>query len=581
MKEFYYLSLKLTSSAHKMIRGANAVNKELKGKMKAQVFRRWIPLSSVMVMGIFIGLIVAGVWDSTPPTIIASDLALDALMEPGEAVVTPASNTAVETALAEEPVNAGSAAVVQQVGLPSLRGPAAAVRPAVVSVQVVSWREVSSRSFRFSIPPGMIPEEFRDRMPMPDDQNHQERERAPVNSEGSGFIFSEDGYIITNNHVIAGATEVVVVLPDKRRFEAEIIGTDVITDVAVIKIEEENLPTIPLGDSDTLEIGDWVLAVGNPLNFNFTVTAGIVSAKGRSLDLGLRDERGVSIAIQNFIQTDAVINRGNSGGPLVDLNGNVVGINTAIASNTGLYTGYGFAIPINLARTVALDLIEYGRVKRSWLGILFREIDATMAAARSLPNNPPIGALVTDVTAGGSADEAGMRANDIILEIDGEPIENSGQLQTLVSTKKPGTTIEMLIYRGGTSRREGRKRMLTITLQERPDDTSRPTQQREEEEGDKLGLDVTELTQSALSELDYDGEGVLVEGIELYGPAYGVGLPRGGFILTRVDGEEVNSVDSYNKVLEELESGSFVVITFLALDRQGELQENSVTVGVR
>jgi len=549
--------------------------------MKERVIRRWIPFSSMMVMGIFIGLIVAGVWDSTPPTMIASDLALDALMEPGEVVVTPASTIAVE-ALVEEPVDEGSAAVVQQGGLPSLRNTAAAVRPAVVSVQVVSLREISSRSFQFSMPPEMIPEEFRDRLQIPDDENHRQGERRPVKTEGSGFIFSEDGYIITNNHVIAGATEVVVVLPDKRRFEAEIVGTDVITDVAVIKIVEENLPTIGLGDSDNLEIGDWVLAVGNPLNFDFSVTAGIVSAKGRSLDLGLRDARGVSIAIQDFIQTDAVINRGNSGGPLVDLSGRVVGINTAIASATGLYAGYGFAIPINLARTVARDLIEYGRVKRSWLGILFQEIDAAIAMSRSLPDNPPIGALVTDVTAGGSADEAGMRTNDIILEIDGEPIENSGQLQTLVSTKKPGTVIEMLIYRGGTSRREGRKRTLTVTLQERPDDTSRPVQQEEEdEESDRLGLNVTELTQSASSELDYDGEGVLVEGIEMFGPAWDALFRRGGFILIKVDGEEVNSVESYNKVLEELESGSFVVITVLTPDLQGELQENSVTVGVR
>lgn len=551
--------------------------------MKEQVFRRWIPLSSVMVMGIFVGLIVAGVWDSTP-RIIASDLALDALSEPGEVIVTPASNTVAETAPVEELVDAGNAGAVQQANLPSLRGPAAAVRPAVVSVQVVSWREVSSRSFQFPIPPDMLPEEFRDRLPRfhdPEQKEDREGQKERVPGAGSGFIFSEDGYIITNNHVVAGATEVTVVLPDKRRFEAEIIGTDEITDVAVIKIEAENLPTIPLGDSDTLEIGDWVLAVGNPLNFNFTVTAGIVSAKGRSLDLGPRDERGTRLAIQDFIQTDAAINRGNSGGPLVDLNGRVVGINSAIASSTGLYTGYGFAIPINLARTVARDLIEFGRVKRSWLGILFREINATDARARSLPDNPPIGALVTDVTAGGSADEAGMRTNDIILEIDGEPIENSGQLQTLVSTKRPGTRIEMLVYRGGNSRREGRKLTLAVTLQERPDDTSRPTQQRQEEKSDKLGLIVSDLTREAAREFDYEGDGVLVEGIERYGPANNVGFQRGGFILIMVDGEEVSSVRSYNRVLEELESGSYVVITYLAPDRQGELRENSATVRVR
>jgi serine protease Do len=526
-----------------------------------------------------VGLIVAGVWDSTPVT-IASDLALDALREPAGAVAVPVSNGVEEPPPVVEPADTGSSIAVQQGSLPSLRGTAAAVRPAVVSVQVFSWRVVSSRGYRFSMPPDMIPEQFREMFPDPDEQDRQEGEKERVPSEGSGFIFSEDGYIITNNHVVAGATEVAVVLPDKRRFEAEIIGADEITDVAVIKIKAESLPTIPLGNSDTLEIGDWVLAVGNPLNFDFTVTAGIVSAKGRSLDLGLRDERGASIAIQDFIQTDAAINRGNSGGPLVDLNGNVVGINSAIASNTGLYTGYGFAIPINLARTVARDLIEFGRVKRSWLGILFREINANDARARSLPDNPPIGALVTDVTRGGSADDAGLETNDIILEIDGEPIESSGQLQTLVSTKKPGTTIEMLIYRGGTSRREGRKRTLTVTLQERPDDTSQPVRQQEDEKNDRLGLNVSELTRSASRELDYDGEGVLVEGIERYGPAYDAGL-SGGFILIRVDGEEVTSVEHYNRILEELDPGGYVVITYLVPNAQGELQEISATVGVR
>jgi len=552
--------------------------KELKEKMKRRVLRKWIPLSGILGIGVLVGLIVAGVQEAAPAG-MASDLALEALREPG---VTPASNVTVyEPAV---PADTGSA---QQERLPSLRDAAAAVRPAVVSVEVRGWREVTSSTLELRWPDGW-PEEWRDlcpryNTPQPDDERPGGRRR--FSSEGSGFIFSKDGFIITNNHVVAGATEVTVTLPDKRRFEAEIVGTDEITDVAVIKIETDGeLPTIPLGDSDTLEIGDWVLAVGNPLAFDYTVTAGIVSAKGRALDLGPVDvERNARLAIQDYIQTDAAINRGNSGGPLVDLNGRVVGINTAIASSTGLYAGYGFAIPINLARTVARDLIEYGKVKRSWLGILFREVDATIAMARSLPDNPPIGALVTEVTPGGSADRAGMQANDIILEIDGVPIENSGQLQTMVSTKRPGSRVEMVVYRGGNSRRVGRRVNLTVTLQERPDDTSPASQEREEEESDKLGLAVTELTRAHARELGYSGRGVWVESVEQYGPAFDANpnLIRGEFILVEVDGEEVNSLRDYNSVLEELKSGSYVIVRIVdPLAPEGN-RESSYTVKVR
>jgi serine protease Do len=265
----------------------------------------------------------------------------------------------------------------------------------------------------------------------------------------------------------------------------------------------------------------------------------------------------------------------------VDLNGRVVGINTAIASSTGLYAGYGFAIPINLARTVARDLIELGRVKRSWLGILFTEVDARIAMARSLPDNPPIGALVTEVTAGGSADEAGMETDDIILEIDGIPIENSGQLQTMVSTKRPGSRITVTVYRGGNSRREGRRIDLTITLQERPEDTSRPAQEAAERESDRLGFDVEELTRAQAREYGYSGEGVLVTGVEQYGPSYDVGFRNGGFILIEVDGERVESVRDYNRILEELRSGSYVIVKFYNPQRPEGRREDTATIRVR
>lgn len=529
------------------------------GIMKHRVLRRWIPLSGVMGIGILVGLIVAGVWEATPAG-LASDIVLEALRDPRTVVAAPASNVITEEPAVEAYTGRSGVEEARQAGLPSLREVAAAVRPAVVSVQVVRWREGQTSGFRYLMP--NIPEEWREFFPrfnIPEEEELQPR-RERVIGEGSGFIFSKDGYIITNNHVIDGATEVIVVLPDKRRYEADIVGADVVTDVAVIKIEaEEDLPTIPLGDSDDLEIGDWVLAIGNPLEFDYTVTAGIVSAKGRSLDIGPVDERRVRTSIQDFIQTDAAINRGNSGGPLVDLSSRVVGINTAIASTTGLYAGYGFAIPINLARTVARDLIEYGKVKRSWLGVEFHVIDAREASARSLPDNPPIGALINNVTPGGSADEAGIERGDIILRVDGVQIDTGGQLQTIISTKKPGTKVEMEIYRGGSSRREGSKRTITVTLQERPEDTTRPALERRERESDKLGLEVAGLERDQAREIEFDGDGVLVVNVEVYGPAADARIVRGS-VIVEVDGEPVSNVRRYERVLDELESGSYVMI---------------------
>lgn len=549
--------------------------------MKNRAITRWTVLSVVMIVGILVGLTLAGPREGTPSE-HSSELALQALEQP--VAIIPVSTVEV---VRDDPVDEPMA---QQQGLPSLREAAAMVRPGVVSVQVIAVRESRLRGYQMPempLPPN-LPEEYREyfRFRAPQDETPQE-----VRSSGSGFIFSSDGYIITNNHVVDGAIEVVVILPDKRRYDAEIIGTDELTDVAVIKIEtDEALHTVSLGDSDQLVIGDWVLAIGNPLTFDFTVTAGIVSALGRTLNVGPM-EGTVRSGIQNFIQTDAVINRGNSGGPLVDLNGRVVGINTAIGSNSGFYEGYGFAIPINLARSVARDLIEYGRVKRSWLGLTFNIIEAPVARARSLPDNPPIGAFVRSITPGGSADEAGVRTDDIILEIDGVLIDNSGKLQTLISTLKPGTVIEMIVYRGGSSRREGRRITLDVTLQERPDDVSaqpvpseekpEPEQESETEEApDRLGLIVSGLERDTAREIGFDGRGVRVTSVERYGPAYDGGL-RGGEVIVELDGENVRNVRDYERILAELESGSYMIMRIWFPARAEGQHYESITVQVR
>ncbi len=549
--------------------------------MKNRAITRWAVLSVVMIVGILVGLTLAGPREGTPSE-HSSKLALRALEQP--VAIIPVSTVEV---VRDDPVDEPMA---QQQGLPSLREAAAMVRPGVVSVQVTAVRESRLRGYQMPdmpLPPN-LPEDMREyfRFRAPQDETPQE-----VRGSGSGFIFSSDGYIITNNHVVDGAIEVVVILPDKRRYDAEIIGTDELTDVAVIRIEtDEALHTVSLGDSDQLVIGDWVLAIGNPLTFDFTVTAGIVSALGRTLDVGPM-EGTVRSGIQNFIQTDAVINRGNSGGPLVDLNGRVVGINTAIGSNSGFYEGYGFAIPINLARSVARDLIEYGRVKRSWLGLTFNIIEAPVARARSLPDNPPIGAFVRSITPGGSADEAGVRTDDIILEIDGVLIDNSGKLQTLISTLKPGTVIEMIVYRGGSSRREGRRITINVTLQERPDDVSaqpvpseekpEPEQESEAEEApDRLGLIVSGLERDTAREIGFDGRGVWVTSVERYGPAYDGGI-RGSEVIVELDGEEVKNVRDYERILAELGSGSYVIVrTWLPARPEGQHYE-SRTVQVR
>ena len=547
--------------------------------MKNRAITRWTVLSVVMIVGILVGLTLAGPREGMPSE-HSSELALRALEQP--VAIIPASTVEV---VRDDPVDDPMA---QQQGLPSLREAAAMVRPGVVSVQVTAIRESRLRGYQMpDIPlPENLPEDMREyfRFRAPQDETPQE-----VRGEGSGFIFSSDGYIITNNHVVDGAIEVVVILPDKRRYDAEIIGTDELTDVAVIRIEtDEALHTVSLGDSDRLVIGDWVLAIGNPLTFDFTVTAGIVSALGRTLDVGPM-EGNVRSGIQNFIQTDAVINRGNSGGPLVDLNGRVVGINTAIGSNSGFYEGYGFAIPINLARSVARDLIEYGRVKRSWLGVEFRIIEAQVARARSLPDNPPIGALVSTVTPGGSADEAGVRPDDIIIEIDGVLIDNSGKLQTLISTLKPGTDIEMIVYRGGSSRREGRRITLDVTLQERPDDLSaQPVPEGEEQEpeqeeqkSDRLGLKVATLDRDTADEIGFDGRGVWITSVERYGPTYDGGLLGASVVIVELDGEEVKNVRDYERILAELESGSYVIMRIWLPARPEGQHYESITVQVR
>lgn len=266
---------------------------------------------------------------------------------------------------------------------------------------------------------------------------------GPQQSTGSGVIITEDGYIATNNHVIENSTSIQVILNDKRSYMARLIGTDPQTDLALLKIEEDDLAFIPFGNSDDVKVGQWVLAVGNPFNLTSTVTAGIVSAKGRNINL-LRT-RDNQFAIENFIQTDAAVNPGNSGGALVNLGGQLIGINTAIASQTGSYSGYSFAVPVNIVKKVMDDLLKYGAVQRGYLGISIQDVDSRLADEKGLSKIE--GVYVADVSSEGSAKKAGIKEGDVILKINDRIVNSSSELQEEVSRYYPGDTIKVLLRR--------------------------------------------------------------------------------------------------------------------------------------
>src|SRR6266446_3104449 len=308
------------------------------------------------------------------------------------------------------------------------------VRPAVVFIKSERRERVSNR-----------------RVPSFDDFFNAPRRPQVEQGSGSGFIVSQDGYILTNNHVVQGADRVTVRLLDNREFTATTVGTDPSTDVAVIKIQTTGLPTVHLGDADSTKIGNWVLAIGNPLGeaFTFTVTAGIVSAKGRVLS-GLNSSR---YAIQDFIQTDAAINPGNSGGPLVNVRGEVIGINSAIASETGFYAGYGFAIPINLARTVMTQLIATGHVERAVMGVSIRPITPEDAEDAKLPEIRGVVVNEFNPPDDSPAKRAGIQEGDVIVAVDGQPIESMAQLMQRVGFKKPGDVVQVTVVRKGGVRK--------------------------------------------------------------------------------------------------------------------------------
>ena len=373
------------------------------------------------------------------------------------------------------------------------------ILPTVVSISTSKMVRRSSGSFEF----------FRDFF---GDRGSRQPQYEKQTGLGSGVIFSKDGYILTNNHVIENADDITVTTYDNQTFEAKLIGTDPLTEIAVIKVKGESLPYARLGDSEKMEIGDWVLAIGNPLGFTSTVTAGIVSAKSRSIGIiedTERDARG-SYAIENFIQTDAVINRGNSGGPLVNLKGQVIGINTAIAiaTGTGFYAGYGFAVPINLARKIMNNLIERGYVVRAFLGIGMNPVDEDVAERFGLDRRQ--GVLIDQVTDGTPADRAGLKTDDIILRIDNREMNQSNEVQNYIALKNPGDDIQLTVLRGG------KEKEISVKLGERETGRARSETDEVDRDFSELGLEVENLKREYRSELGYDDsdEGVLVAKVD-------------------------------------------------------------------
>jgi serine protease Do len=432
---------------------------------------------------------------------------------------------------------------------------AESVTPAVVSIET----ERTPRAGRRTRPDeddgeGGMPFGF----PFP-----QQGPRVPQEASGSGFLITADGYIMTNNHVIADADEIHVVLSDNRNLPARVIGRDPLTDIAVIKIDGDGFPAVRLGRSEGVRIGEWVLAIGNPLDLGTTVTSGIVSAQGRSLNnlIGSNAGENRRWAIEDFIQTDAPINPGNSGGPLVNLRGEVVGVNSAIASPTGLYAGYGFAVPIDLARKVGDDLIRYGRVRRPAVGISVTNVAPEDAEVYRLERIQ--GVVAQDFPAGSPAREAGVRQGDVIVAVDGRPVERVGQFQRMIATKQPGETVTLEVIRYGDRRRIQVRLMEAPTA---PEQAAAPPAAAQPETATLLGVGVSVITPQHVREYEFpaDAAGLVVTEVENYSAAARYGLGEGTRILA-VDGQEVRDVAAFRRAVERKRAGDIVSLRVIFL----------------
>lgn len=439
-------------------------------------------------------------------------------------------------------------ALAEVTGLPDFTSLVDKTGPAVVNIQVTKFgtrSQLSDRQSDGQAEPGQgqqqeIPPFLRRYFGVPDTPGDQPDQQGT----GSGFIYSSDGYVMTNHHVIEGADQIIVRLADRREFEAELIGSDDASDIAVLKIEnDESFPFLELGESETLRAGQWVAAIGSPFNFEQSVTAGIVSAKGRTN----RAQQYVP-----FIQTDVAINRGNSGGPLLNMDGKVVGINSWILSSNGGYIGLSFSIPVEVAASTARQLIDTGTVERGLLGVVVGAVTREMAEALELDR--PVGALVNEVSPGGSADRAGIEAGDVILTFNGSELETWNDLPPLVGANPPGSEAKV-----GVSR-DGKIKTFDVTLDSLNSDEGNAVAAGETTTGKSnvLGLAVESINADRRRELGDPKGGVVITDVES-DPAWRAGL-RPGDVILMINRRDVENMDDFNTLIEDVKPGKAVAL---------------------
>ncbi|WP_184547500.1 Do family serine endopeptidase [Mucilaginibacter sp. FT3.2] len=451
-----------------------------------------------------------------------------------------------------------SAPVVSSTGALDFTEAAAAVTPAVVYIRTTYGSQGDGDSKQDKMEQ-MFGEMFGQRA----------RPQGPQMASGSGVIISTDGYIVTNNHVVEKADKITVATNDHRQFEAKVIGTDPSTDLALIKITATNLPIVKLGNSDDARVGEWVLAVGNPFNLTSTVTAGIISAKGRNIGIiGSEDNQDESNpfgrtrntpaapklnkAIESFIQTDAAINPGNSGGALVNTKGELIGINAAIASHTGSYEGYGFAIPVNLAKKVLNDIKKYGTVKRGFVGVSFTELNPDVAQKLSITNTT--GLYVNDLVEGGGAQQAGIQKGDIIEKVEGTPVYESSDLQEHVGRLQPGDKVNMTVLR------DGKEKTFAVTLKADATPATPRTavvSKSAAELFNKLGASFQPLSPAQKAKFHVNS-GVLVTQVREGRVFDSFEIPVGS-VITSINKSPINSVSDIDKVITNLRNGNLVI----------------------